>query len=503
MADRRLKLRVGVFVAIALAALSGLVVLFGGAPSLFTNRAEYTLLFPEAPGVGIGTPVRKSGVRIGEVTSLDLDESTGQVRVGIHVERKYPPRTGEEPVITRGLLSGDTSLDFVPKLDANNTPIPRGEPYPPGSEIAGVAPINTRALISRATDVIPTAQESLVRLQQSVQRFETAAPKIELAATEFAALSRSTRELIPELRQTNERVQDLLGAADQQPQKPDDRVTVRDILKEIAALLRTIRPVADDVQKLVRDNGPQLNQTLKSLQQASDSANDLLNPDNRKTATATLKNLQVASDDLTKTIRLVAILSESADKTLQSLNARLIQSEKTFENLNQITGPLAGNSEQITRDISETARNFNAASAQLGVTMTELRKVLGTAGQLLDDPALARNIAESIAGAARVIARLEKVAADLQVFADKVARRPETLGVGGAIRPGSGLKESPTAPLPPSSPIPLPGSAGPGPASPVTPIPPVPLGPGDLVPVFKPPVANTPPADRPPPRSGG
>src|SRR5688500_12077458 len=112
MAERALRRRLGLFVVGAVGVLSVLVLLFGGTPTLFANRATYTVLFPEAPGITPGTPVRKSGVRIGEVTTLDLDEATGQVRVNVEVDPKHAPRTGEEPVITRGFLSGDTALDF-------------------------------------------------------------------------------------------------------------------------------------------------------------------------------------------------------------------------------------------------------------------------------------------------------------------------------------------------------------------------------------------------------
>jgi len=33
---------------------------------------------------------------------------------------------------------------------------------------------------------------------------------------------------------------------------------------------------------------------------------------------------------------------------------------------------------------------------------------------------------------------------DVEIFADKIARHPEQLGLGGVLRPSSGLKESPT-----------------------------------------------------------
>src|SRR5262245_52697383 len=102
MGERSLRLRLGVFVGTTLAALAGLVVLFGGAPRLFSTDARYTILFPEAPGIATGTPIRKSGVRIGQVTAIDLDPNTGQVLVRIAVERKYLPRKNEEAHITRG-----------------------------------------------------------------------------------------------------------------------------------------------------------------------------------------------------------------------------------------------------------------------------------------------------------------------------------------------------------------------------------------------------------------
>ena len=44
--------------------------------------------------------------------------------------------------------------------------------------------------------------------------------------------------------------------------------------------------------------------------------------------------------------------------------------------------------------------------------------------------------------------RAEKITRDLEVFADKIARRPELIGVGGALRPSSGLKDLPGTSLP-------------------------------------------------------
>jgi len=54
--------------------LAVLVVMFGSLPTLFKRSDIYTIRFVDAPGVGQGTPVRRSGVRIGEVKNFQLDD---------------------------------------------------------------------------------------------------------------------------------------------------------------------------------------------------------------------------------------------------------------------------------------------------------------------------------------------------------------------------------------------------------------------------------------------
>jgi phospholipid/cholesterol/gamma-HCH transport system substrate-binding protein len=135
--------------------------------------------------------------------------------------------------------------------------------------------------------------------------------------------------------------------------------------------------------------------------------------------------------------------------------------------------------------VAESVKNLNAVSADLARTLKVLTQSEGTVQKLLSDPSLYNNLNQAAVGVERILARLEKVARDLEVFADKIARKPETLGVGGALHPNTGLKESPTAPLPPTPTPPLPPSSQPT-GGPVAPIAPVPLGVGEPVPVYKP-----------------
>ena len=90
------------------------------------------------PGIGPGTPVRRSGVRIGQVTGLSLDDTTGQVRVQIAVEKPYTLHRDEVPTIVTGFLGGDANIDFLPKKPEPGQPTDRS-PEPPGARFPAIA----------------------------------------------------------------------------------------------------------------------------------------------------------------------------------------------------------------------------------------------------------------------------------------------------------------------------------------------------------------------------
>ena len=75
----------------------------------------------------------------------------------------------------------------------------------------------------------------------------------------------------------------------------------------------------------------------------------------------------------------------------------------------------------------------------------------GTLKKFLTDPSLYNNIDNAAVLVTRMMPQLERILKDIEVFSDKLARHPESIGLGGAIRPGSGLKNPPTPPIPPKA----------------------------------------------------
>ncbi|MBC8116446.1 MAG: MCE family protein, partial [Candidatus Saccharimonas sp.] len=58
------------------------------------------------------------------------------------------------------------------------------------------------------------------------------------------------------------------------------------------------------------------------------------------------------------------------------------------------------------------------------------------------DPALYDNLNRSAQSLSILLKNLDPVMLNMREFSDKVARNPELLGVGGAVRPSTGLKDT-------------------------------------------------------------
>jgi len=116
MNERVMQFRLGMFVIVAGLVLTMLIVWFGESPTILRDQVYLKVRYPQAPGVIEGVPVRKSGIRIGEVSAIDFDERPDQpdgVIVILALDGRYKLREGSAPRITRSLI-GDVAIDMQP-----------------------------------------------------------------------------------------------------------------------------------------------------------------------------------------------------------------------------------------------------------------------------------------------------------------------------------------------------------------------------------------------------
>lgn len=111
MNERVMQLRVGIVVVAAATITAILIVLFAR-PTFFQRQYTVFIKFPEAPGVHENTPVRKSGIQIGYVSDVQLEDDG--VKLTLQIEDRYKLPVNETVRIGTGsLVTGDAMLEFV------------------------------------------------------------------------------------------------------------------------------------------------------------------------------------------------------------------------------------------------------------------------------------------------------------------------------------------------------------------------------------------------------
>jgi phospholipid/cholesterol/gamma-HCH transport system substrate-binding protein len=473
MTEQAMRFRLGIFVLATLILLGVLTTLFGGFADLFTSVHHYTVTFDNAPGVAAGTPVRRSGVRIGQVKSIDLDNDTGRVQVQIEVEAKYTLRHEDQPKLVRGILGGDSSIDFVTEPTASKL----GNPAPlvEGETIPGEVQKDVNTLVDKTSELMPSARETLEHLRKTADSFEKMSPLMEQTMREFRDVARECREMIPEWRgvgkATREMIPEWRGVAKAtRAMIPELHELTRESRKTIPALRRTgeeIRVAAESwgalgerINVLLATNEEKLQKSLDNLNRALNGMNGVFCEENQRNLTrsfagmanvfceenqrnlsTTLKNVRTGSDNLQTVSKNTEELVKESRETIHRVNDSVKQADNILDSMRKAVKPLPERSERILRNLDESTDKLNRCLTEAREFLNCLARSDGLLRRLLFDPSLYNHLDEAACAVTRALPRMDQILRDMAVFADKLARHPEAIGLGGVIRPSSGLKE--------------------------------------------------------------
>lgn len=397
MSDQALRFRIGAFVAASAIVFLILAWLFTDLPRMLVRTNKYTVVLPNGSGIVPGTQVRRSGIRIGQVRKVELDDATGQVNVEIEVGTKYTIRQNEVPLLTRNVF-GDPALDFVP-IQANGK-APTSGPIEPGTQITG----------STQTDIPASAAE----MYKAVNSFNRVVVPFEEAVREFRDMARATKDAVPDFRRTS----------------VETKIAIENwgrVGERVETMMKT--GLEDKVLR-----------TLDSTNSTVTRMGDVLNDANQKNFAAALKNIRDASDNFDSLSKNADEMMRETRLTLRRLDETFKQTDLLLRQMDRTIRPLADRSESLTQNLDESAVKLNKLLTDMNEIVRAFGQNDGTLQRLMSDPGLYNNMNTIACQAVRLMPRLERVMKDIEVFADKVARHPEALGVGGAVRPGSGLK---------------------------------------------------------------
>ncbi len=456
MNRRWMRIAIGVFVMLALVLLGALIVLFNSLPRLFRPTTAYTAQFTDdVSGLSPGAPVRRSGVPVGVVGDMTLDDVTGAVRIQLLIDKPYVIRKDEQVMLTASLLGNEAVIDLA------MVPPPAGvapdtTPVPPETPLPGVRAGSVNQLIARASELAPTTEETLSDIRKSMQRIERLTPVVEQTFREYRDLGRKLNDSMPALQQTNADIDALAKsakAAADEAQTAIPRIT-RDA-DDAAAAARSWQAVGERVNLMLRDNQDQINQSITHLNEVLTRTASLLSEDNVRNMTVIIRNMRTSSDMLPELTRNANELLKEGRNAMDRFNATLIRLDDLTQNLQKITKPLADRSDSLAKNLDEGLARFNRTMVDVGQLMQAIGQSDGTLNKLLTDPSLYNHLDEVACQAAKAAPQLTQIMKDLETFTDKLARHPESIGLGGLVRPSSGLKDPPTPPglvIPPSHP---------------------------------------------------
>jgi phospholipid/cholesterol/gamma-HCH transport system substrate-binding protein len=235
--------------------------------------------------------------------------------------------------------------------------------------------------------------------------------------------------------------------------------------KQLATTGKNLDDLLIDGRKQVNDTGKNVEMFLtegqKQLQQANKNVEQFLADTQKQLQTANKnlelflaegqKQMQVATksfDDLSKegqrqlqaAGKNVDDLSKEGQQAVRRANWTMVKAEEAMGEIQKVVKSFGERAPVILKNFEETSTRIGTAAEQVGVFTRALSEGNGTVRKLVSDPALYNNLNETATALSKSMSRVEKLIRDVEVFADKIARHPEILGVGGAVSPSSGIK---------------------------------------------------------------
>jgi phospholipid/cholesterol/gamma-HCH transport system substrate-binding protein len=432
MNEQAIRFRFGIFVLASLILLAVMTILFGGFPNYFKRADSYTLVFADAPGVAPGTPVRRSGVRIGEVHSVQLNNETGKVNVGIQVDDKYTLRKADRPMLQQGLIGGDAAISFVPPDNPKNADF---SPVPPGSVIEGISPADPARLVQETTDLVKPAKETLDEIRKVFKGIGEMKPLVDETLKDFREIGKMAKTVGPDLQKASESIRLL---------SDDTRKMIPEFKRTNEEVQRAAKKWGDAGERtdiLLKVNEEKITKSIERMEETLKRLNEILGDENQKNLRDTLKNAKNGSKEFEE-------LMKDSRVTVKQLNESLKRADEALADFQKAMKPLGDKGPSVFKNLDEGSADLNKAIKDIREIIRVVAQNDGTIQRLLSDPSLYNNLNDSALMATKILPRLDRALADFETFSDKLARHPELFGIGGVIRPSSGLKESPTQPQP-------------------------------------------------------
>ncbi|MDG2129105.1 MAG: MlaD family protein [Fuerstiella sp.] len=320
MDERQQEFRVGIMVVVALAAAVVMVFKFGELGNRWKSGTRIDIVLPSASGIFPETPVRMSGIRIGQVQSMALVAEGRGVVVHVLIESDHTFRNDSSAQITRSLL-GDGAIEI--------TPGDKGEAIKNGDRIVGRTATDPTEIVARVEQRLAS---TLVSFERTGQQWGTLANNLNrvLEASGPDGINTIQRSAIAleQFTRTMKSAEDTLTAAGSLIGDPRYQQQLQQTLSALPELLTETRGTLRSVNSVIR----QVDSTMENI----NTATAPLARDSQTMVTRlnqSLGNIEAMTGELA----VVARLASRHDGTVK----KLLTDPSVYRNLNSTAASLA------------------------------------------------------------------------------------------------------------------------------------------------------------------
>lgn len=336
MDDRTIQFSVGFLVVATIAIAVILVALFGDRPQFGQNQKTIVVHFPSAPGVQKNTPVRKSGITVGRVTDVELEDD-GSVVVTAKIDGDRRIYTDETCRITSDNLFGDAMLEFVP----NTQPPAQRKEIGMVEEFDGVV---TRSPVEAMSELMKVVVNLEGTVNTTLASFRTASTEVEKAARNMNVVVEDNQDEIGNVIKKSEQALDRL---DRVLQSVDEVLGDDKLRNSLHTAMEKVPVVLEDTDKFIQGLERVANeaeQNLKNLQ-------GLTGPLGEKGAEIVAK-VESSVDEIDTVLREVAQLAKTINDSRGTV-WKLLNDQDLYQRLNRA----AANMEHLTRELKPVVEN--------------------------------------------------------------------------------------------------------------------------------------------------
>lgn len=320
MSTRAQKLRLGIFMILAVLLFLGSVGTLAGIKLLNPRDRYYVRFTDSVSGLEVGSVVKMKGVRVGQVEQISIGADVESVVVTLALNPGTPITVDTEAVMT---AIGITGLQFI--------------------ELTGGS--------AKAERIKPNNSKSFIKAGSSTLR--TLTGKAESIAIKMEGVLNNLLSLTNEKNRV--RVGKLLDDTDALASEAtatikENRPRITKIFDNLDRTTKVLDRSARTLNKLVKDNAESVQSALNSAQSAArsiDRAVTNLRPN------ATLRAITGAASSLKKRVD-----DPQLDKLVASLNS-------ATSRLDALSSDLGGIAKQRNRQLAEIMRNLDRAASYL------------------------------------------------------------------------------------------------------------------------------------------